>query len=73
MEFWGTEQLDEAQGSVYAKRYKTWTKEDEDFYAKLVDEAEENAKKNIKILKPSWDEFKAVKRRMKFHWADLKK
>ena len=73
MKFWGTDDLCYATGSVYAKRYKNWTKEDEDFYAKFVEDAEENAKNNIKILKPSWDEFKRVKRRMKMKWADLKK
>ena len=28
MEFWGAENLDEAQGSVYGKLYKNWSKED---------------------------------------------
>ena len=73
MKFWGTDDLCYATGSVYAKRYKNWTKEDEDFYAKFVEDAEENAKNNIKILKPSWDEYKRVKRRLKMKWADLKK
>ena len=41
MKFWGTEDLDQAQGSVYAKRYKNWTKEDEDFYKKFVEDADE--------------------------------
>jgi len=70
MEFWGAEDLDQAQGSVYAKRYKNFTDEDEKFYKKLVDDAEEKDKKNIKILKPNWDEYKLVKRRMKMAWKD---
>ena len=72
MKFWGTEDLDQAQGSVYAKRYKNWTKEDEDFYKKFVEDADEGVRNNIQILKPSWEEFKRVKRRMKDHWAELK-
>ena len=72
MKFWGTEDLDQAQGSVYAKRYKNWTKEDEDFYKKFVEDADEGVRNNIQILKPSWEEFKRVKRRMKYHWAELK-
>ena len=65
MEFWGAENLDEAQGSVYGKLYKNWSKEDVDFYAKVVEDADERDKNNIKILKGGWEEFKAVKRRMK--------
>ena len=72
MKFWGTEDLDQAQGSVYAKRYKNWTKEDEDFYKKFVEDADEGVRNNIQILKPSWEEVKRVKRRMKYHWAELK-
>ena len=72
MEFWGAENLDEAQGSVYGKLYKNWTKEDVDFYAKVVEDADERDKNNIKILKGGWEEFKAVKRRMKYKWEDKK-
>ena len=49
-----------------------WTKEDEDFYKKFVEDADEGVRNNIQILKPSWEEFKRVKRRMKYHWAELK-
>ena len=49
MEFWGAENLDEAQGSVYGKLYKNWSKEDVDFYAKVVEDADERDKNNIKI------------------------
>ena len=72
MEFWGAENLDEAQGSVYGKLYKNWSKEDVDFYAKVVEDADERDKNNIKILKGGWEEFKAVKRRMKYKWEDKK-
>lgn len=72
MEFWGAENLDEAQGSVYGKLYKNWSKEDVDFYAKVVEDADERDKNNIKILKGGWEEFKAVKRRMKYKWEEKK-
>ena len=43
-----------------------------DFYAKVVEDADERDKNNIKILKGGWEEFKAVKRRMKYKWEEKK-
>ena len=73
LEFWGTEHLDEAQGSVYAKKYKNFTDEDEKFYKKVVDDAQENEKKNIKILKGHEYHAKLVKMRCKYKWQEMKK
>ena len=59
MDFWGTNELCFANGSVYAKKYNNFTNEDKLFYQYLVDEADEenkwgyNEKKNIKIIKPN--------------------
>ena len=42
MEFWGTEDLCDCVGSVYARRYKDFTDEDEKFFQELVDAVPEN-------------------------------
>tara|TARA_Y100001970_G_C14216537_1_gene850004 strand:+ start:245 stop:796 length:552 start_codon:yes stop_codon:yes gene_type:complete len=54
IEFWGVEDLYyENAGSIYARRHKDFKEEDEKFYQKLVDEADElKHKSQIKILKP---------------------
>ena len=79
MKFWGTDDLCYATGSVYAKKYKNFTDEDEKFYKKLVDEAEEknelgfNEKNNIFILKPHLPSAKNVKMRCRYEWQEMKK
>ena len=73
MEFWGSEFLDECVGSIHARRYKDFTKEDEKFYQDLVDNAdEEKEKSQIRILKPDkkWTlmTIKAISREMENRW-----
>ncbi len=72
MGFWGTEDLSECVGSVYARRYKDFTDEDEKFYQQLVDTVPEK-KSQIKILKPQSPEARMVKMRMKRSWQEIKK
>lgn len=72
MGFWGTEDLSECVGSVYARRYKDFTDEDEKFYQQLVDTVPEK-KSQIKILKPQSPEARMVKMRMKRTWQEIKK
>ena len=74
LEFWGTEDTCEAVGSVYARRYRNFTEEDEKFYKKLVDDEQDPEKKpQIKILKPQSPEARAVKMRMNRKWKEIAK
>ena len=72
MGFWGTGDLSECVGSVYARRYKDFTDEDEKFFQELVDAVPEN-KSQIKIIKPQSPEARSVKMRMKRTWQEIKK
>ena len=79
MEFWGTSDLESATGSVSAKKYDDFTDEDEKFYKKLVDDAEEKnmwgqkQKKNIMILEPTDWNYKNVESRCDYEWEQNKK
>ena len=74
MEFWGTEDLCDCVGSVYARRYKDFTDEDEKFYQQLVEKADEpEAKSQIKILKPQSPEARNVKIRCENEWKEIAK
>ena len=74
MKFWGTSNLEYACGQVSAKKYDDFTDEDEKFYKKLVDDAEEsnhfgfNEKNNIKILEPEDWNYNNVSMRCEYEW-----
>ena len=73
MIFWGSEYLDECVGSIHARRYKDFTKEDEKFYQDLVDNAdEEKEQSQIRILKPDkkWNlmRIKEISSEMENKW-----
>ena len=73
MIFWGSEYLDECVGSIHARRYKDFTKEDEEFYQELVENAdEEKEKSQIRILKPDkkWNlmRIKEISSEMENKW-----
>ena len=55
MEFWGAENLDEAQGSVYGKLYKNWSKEDVDFYSTHLSV---NLVRGLSVKEVSLEDFK---------------
>ena len=79
-DFWGTDDSEMAEGSVYAKKYDEFTDKDEAFYKELVDEAEEknwrdmNEKKNIKILDleddDNYQQFRRVESRCSREWGE---
>ena len=74
MGFWGTEDLCDCVGSVYARRYKDFTDEDEKFYQQLVEKADKpEAKSQIKILKPQSPEARNVKIRCQRDWKEIAK
>ena len=72
LEFWGTEDTCDAVGSIYARRYKDFTDEDEKFYQQLVEKTDE-AKSQIKILKPQSPEARNVKIRCQRDWRNIAK
>ena len=74
LEFWGTEDTCYAVGSIYARRYKDFTDEDEKFYQQLVEKADKpEAKSQIKILKPQSPEARNVKIRCQRDWKEIAK
>lgn len=74
MEFWGSEFMDECVGSIHARRYKDFTKEDEKFYQELVENANETKEKSqIRILKPQSPEAREIKMEIKNKWKENEK